>query len=87
MAILIHFERSDACAEAHGATDKPQRVTVPFDDSDGSWVQLTYDSIRTQDGAIVAELDGDSCWTLVNQDGQRINREDFFSDVIIEFTP
>lgn len=83
MTILLHFDRSEACAEAHGG--EAERVTIPFDSSEGSWVQLTYDSIRTQDGGIIAELDGDRCWTLVNPDGYRINREAFFSDVVIEF--
>lgn len=77
MTILLHFDRSEACAEAHDT--EVERVTIAFDSSDGSWVQLTYDSIRTQDGGIIAELGkDDGCWFLIGQGA-------CFSDVVIEF--
>jgi hypothetical protein len=84
MSIVLHFERSESCAQAHG-TDPNERLSIPFDSADGSWVQLTYDSIRTQDGSIIAELDGEKCWVLVNPEGYRIDRNQVFSDVVIEF--
>lgn len=75
--ILLHFDRSESCAEAHDAP--VERVTISFDSSDGSWVQMTYGSIRTQDGGIIAELGkDDGCWFLIDQDA-------CFSDVVIEF--
>ncbi len=80
MTIDIHFERSESCAEAHGAD--MERVTIPFDASDGTWVQLTYESLRTQDGALIARLDPeDGCWFLENVD---LSAKPF-SDIIIEF--
>lgn len=81
--IKLHFEHSPTVADAHSSD--PERVTIEFDSPEGSWVQLTYDSIRTQDGAIIAELNGDNCWTLVDPHGYRVDREQDFSDVIIEF--
>lgn len=80
MTILLHFERSEACAEAHGG--EVERVTIPFDSSDGSWVQVTYNSIRTQDGTLIAMLDEkDGCWFLDDVDRSALP----FSDVVIEF--
>ena len=78
MSITLRFERSEACAEAHGS-DPNETVTIPFDTTDGTWVQLTLDSIRTQDGRIIAEIGKDcGCWSLEGRDV-------CFSDVVIEF--
>lgn len=74
MSIVIHFERSEACAEAHGAA--AERKTVPYDTTDGSWVQLTCDCLRAQDGAFLANIDKCGCWEYNGE---------HFSDIIIEF--
>lgn len=71
--ILIHFERSDACAEVHGLT--AGRWTLTFDATDGSWIQLTHDTLRSQDGGALACLD-DGDWVY---DGMP------YSDILIEF--
>lgn len=81
MTILIHFERSENCAESHGG-DPGERVTIPYGTTDGPWVQLTYNSLRTQAGTLVAMLDEkDGCWFLDDAD---LSAQPF-SDIIIEF--
>lgn len=76
MSIRIRFEKSEICVEAHPAEGNRDR-TVDYDTTDGSWAQLTYDSLRTQDGAILAYICPDGCW-LTEDDGRH------WSDVIIE---
>jgi hypothetical protein len=74
MTILIHFDRSDAMAKEF---DLPAgRTTLVYDDHDGNWAQLTYDTLRTQDGRELASVEG-GVW---HYEGET------FSDVTIDFT-
>lgn len=75
MNIRIHFERSESCAEEHNQ-DPDERAVLNYDTEDGPWVQLTYGSLRRQDGAMIASIDDCGRWSL--------NGVDKFSDVIIE---
>lgn len=76
MTIEVAFERSDACAEAHNL-EAGARRTIELDSSDGPWLQLTYNTIRTQDGRMVAYLDEkDGCWFWADE---------AWSDVIVNF--
>lgn len=78
LTILLHFEQSETCADAHGLV-AGDRVTIPYDTTDGSWVQVTFESIRTQDGRVIAEIGKDcGCWSLEDREG-------CFSDVVIEY--
>ena len=83
--IRIRFDRSEACIESHshdGQPLTPDSRTIDFDSSDGSWVQLTYGSLRTQAGDIIAETGVTpfpcDCWWLDDEP---------YSDVVIEFLP
>jgi len=72
--VKIYLECSEAVAERHGV--EPRRVEVPFDTSEGEWVQITYDSLRAQDGRTLAWYDYDTdLWRYGDQ---------VFSDIIIE---
>lgn len=76
MAVLLHFDRSEAVAEAYGV--EATRRTVEFDAPDGQWVQLTYDAIHSQDGGFLYGFDVDK--------GVWIGPDDEpFSDIVIEF--
>lgn len=83
MSITIRLERSDAmmdtvCTKTGLTYDKiPTEREIAFDDTDGSWVQLTYESLRTQDGAILLAVNSDGDW--VDEDGG------LWSDVVIAF--
>jgi hypothetical protein len=82
MKILLHFDRSESCAQAHGGD--VERVTIPFDASEGAWVQLTYNCVRAQDGRLIARMDEeDGCWFLDDVDLSALP----FSDVVVEFQP
>lgn len=76
MTILIHFERSDACAEAHNLPEG-RATTLAFDTREGAWVQFTYNTLRTQDGAEIAVMDDGGDWHYGGRP---------YSDIIIEFT-
>lgn len=84
MKVILRFEQSDACAEEHNDDDGGDDAehAVPYNTTDGEWVQLTYDSIRDQNGGAVAVLADCGCWQLDDLDDDR-----FYSDVIICFEP
>ncbi len=79
MKVYLHFERSEACAEAHDSDPNEVDVVEYEIGNDGPWVQLTYDTIRGHDGGIIAELGkDDGCWFVNGK---------CFSDVVISFDP
>lgn len=63
MGIRIRFDRSEACAASHSTPERELTEgshTVDYDDSDGPWVQFTYSSLRSQDGAFLISCGSDN---------------------------
>lgn len=74
--ITIHFDRSEAVAESTGLP--ACRVSVPYSTRDGEWMQLTYDTICSQDGTFLFEYDADhNVWIGPNDEP--------FSDIVVSF--
>lgn len=82
MKVVLRFEQSDACAETHGDGEGGTTHDVPYDLTEGEWVQLTYDTIRDQSGCAVGVIAECGCWQLDDDDDDR-----FYSDVIICLDP
>lgn len=60
MTTTIQLHRSDAMSENHNL--EPAMTIVHVDDADGDWVQITYESIRAQDGTPIITWDDDAWW-------------------------
>lgn len=76
--ILVRLDRSEPLAKKTGLPQESR--TIEFDNSDGSWVQFTYSTLRTQDGSTFSDI-GYDAW----RDVWRDENDHPWSDLVIEF--